>query len=875
MKRLNLLYTVLFMFMTVMVYAQPETSTSEAGKCYAKCMIPDQYETVTEDILVREASSRVDVVDAVYENMSEEVLAKEASTTISVTPATFETATENALSKEASTILAVRPATFETASEEVLTREAGRAVSISPATFETMSEKVLVKENTTGLRPVAAKFETVSEQVLLRPAFKQLTVVPATFEDVTEEVLVKEAYDVVTIVPAQYETVTEDVLEKEAYSTIMQLPAITDYDALMAMLDNGGSSYTISAAQARRAGIDTNEDVVRTFSEKELAALRSLKGTNATLRADANGNVYATMSEEVLAKQAYNTMTVIPAQYETITEEVLEKEAYTTMTVIPAQYETVTEEVLVKEASTRIEKRAARYETMEETIEVAPESTKWVKKRADANCLSADPNDCITWCLEEVPARFETITKRVRVGCDEGWTDNGDDCTRVVDVPAEYETRTYQKLVRAARTESTQVPAEYKTRTYQKLVSAARTESTPVAATNQTRTFEKLVMPAGTYTVTVPAKYTTRTYQKLVSGPTSKLETVPAVYETRTYKKMLTPATVQEVEVPAEYTSITMEKLSANAMAEETPCTQRMVLNNINFRSGSAELLSSSNSEIERLRQMLNEESSVTAKLVGHTDSQGGEAANQSLSQRRAKAVYDALVNAGISADRLSYEGMGESEPIATNATAEGRRQNRRTEFLTFGASADGDCHEYGNITYQKLTTDAAVEMTDVPAQYGTYSYERLASDATVETTEVPVEYTTTSYQKLSSDAAAATTEVPVSYTTRSYRKLASPASINTTEIPAEYTTVSKRKLVKAGGFTEWREVVCEALITADLYKRVQQALMDRGYDVGAAGADGIIGRSTKNAMVKFQKDNGLPVGQLDYETLKALGVRQ
>ena len=49
---------------------------------------------------------------------------------------------------------------------------------------------------------------------------------------------------------------------------------------------------------------------------------------------------------------------------------------------------------------------------------------------------------------------------------------------------------------------------------------------------------------------------------------------------------------------------------------------------------------------------------------------------------------------------------------------------------------------------------------------------------------------------------------------------------------------------------------------------------MTRGYEVGPAGADNILGSDTKSALVKFQKDNGLPVGALDFETLKALGVK-
>ena len=63
--------------------------------------------------------------------------------------------------------------------------------------------------------------------------------------------------------------------------------------------------------------------------------------------------------------------------------------------------------------------------------------------------------------------------------------------------------------------------------------------------------------------------------------------------------------------------------------------------------------------------------------------------------------------------------------------------------------------------------------------------------------------------------------------------------------------------------------VAFSLLVDGQLYKR-----MDKGYDVGSAGADGRVGTATKAALVKFQKDNGLPVGALDTETLRALGVR-
>ncbi len=74
-----------------------------------------------------------------------------------------------------------------------------------------------------------------------------------------------------------------------------------------------------------------------------------------------------------------------------------------------------------------------------------------------------------------------------------------------------------------------------------------------------------------------------------------------------------------------------------------------------------------------------------TLIATGHTDSIGTEAYNQGLSERRANAVKDYLVNKGVPADRIYTEGKGELSPVATNATREGRAQNRRVEIEIVG----------------------------------------------------------------------------------------------------------------------------------------------------------------------------------------------
>jgi outer membrane protein OmpA-like peptidoglycan-associated protein len=106
-----------------------------------------------------------------------------------------------------------------------------------------------------------------------------------------------------------------------------------------------------------------------------------------------------------------------------------------------------------------------------------------------------------------------------------------------------------------------------------------------------------------------------------------------------------------------------------------------VVLKNVFFETASATLLPASIAELERLKEMLNENKTLKIQINGHTDSEGADAYNLTLSTNRAKAVYDYLIQQSIPAIRLTYKGFGESQPIAPNTTPEGKRENRRTEF--------------------------------------------------------------------------------------------------------------------------------------------------------------------------------------------------
>ena len=79
---------------------------------------------------------------------------------------------------------------------------------------------------------------------------------------------------------------------------------------------------------------------------------------------------------------------------------------------------------------------------------------------------------------------------------------------------------------------------------------------------------------------------------------------------------------------------------------------------------------------------MLLENPAIRIRIVGHTDDVGSDRDNQILSEGRANSVRQAMIDRGIDATRIEFEGHGEKEPVATNKTEEGRAKNRRVEFM-------------------------------------------------------------------------------------------------------------------------------------------------------------------------------------------------
>ncbi len=110
----------------------------------------------------------------------------------------------------------------------------------------------------------------------------------------------------------------------------------------------------------------------------------------------------------------------------------------------------------------------------------------------------------------------------------------------------------------------------------------------------------------------------------------------------------------------------------------------RIVLRGVNFKSGKAILTSDSYVLLDKVIESLRDWPDVKIKITGHTDSVGGARGNQQLSYLRAKSVMRYMVQEGVDQSRLKAVGMGEDDPVASNATAAGRAENRRVEMERF-----------------------------------------------------------------------------------------------------------------------------------------------------------------------------------------------
>ena len=137
-----------------------------------------------------------------------------------------------------------------------------------------------------------------------------------------------------------------------------------------------------------------------------------------------------------------------------------------------------------------------------------------------------------------------------------------------------------------------------------------------------------------------------------------------------------------EIRLVAEAVDTVEEKESEPQATEAVPTVgETLTLREIYFQYDKTILLQQSYNELQRLLRLLEANPKMRIEIGGHTDSKGSVEYNQRLSEGRAKAVADYLIEHGINAKRLEFKGYGKSRPIDDNDSEEGRARNRRVEI--------------------------------------------------------------------------------------------------------------------------------------------------------------------------------------------------
>ena len=168
-------------------------------------------------------------------------------------------------------------------------------------------------------------------------------------------------------------------------------------------------------------------------------------------------------------------------------------------------------------------------------------------------------------------------------------------------------------------------------------------------------------------------------------------------------------------------------------------------------------------------------------------------------------------------------------------------------------------------------TTGELMCLVETPAVYKTVRKKVMVTPPTTRTIEIPAEYETVKKKVVLKPPTTRTIEIPAEYKTVKIKKLVTPPKEKRIAIPEEYQTITKTEQVTDGRM-EWQRVLCETNMSRDVIKQIQNALQGAGHD--PKYIDGVIGWRTTDAIKSYQKEKGLAVGGLTYETIKSLGIQ-
>lgn len=368
---------------------------AKPGECYAKVITPAKFATRSEEVVVQEASERIDTIPAKFELAEQTVVVKEASRRISVTPAVYGEEFEKVEVRPAETSWVLSGSAAAPASPgalEGIVRSGIELASVEPGTcfreyytepeYKTETTRVLTREGSEKIVVQPAEYETVDERVVVKEGFSRSVDVPATYRTETESVLVEPARSVwkkgrgpiekidnttgeimcLVEIPARYENLSKTVLDKPASTKTVDVPAV--YKTVKVRRLVKPATEIREVVEPEYTNITTRTKVADAgffWLKKGEKANDGSKASGRQVCLAEKSAEFRTIKKTVVKKPAETKIVEVPAQYETIKVNRLLAPASETRTPIPARTKTVTRQVQIEPS--RLEWRQILCET--------------------------------------------------------------------------------------------------------------------------------------------------------------------------------------------------------------------------------------------------------------------------------------------------------------------------------------------------------------------------------------------------------------------------------------------------------------------------------------------------------------------------------
>ena len=370
---------------------------AKPGECYARVVLPAQYETVEEQVMIKEPSEQIEIIPAEYGSKEEEIEVIPQIKKLTPVPATYEEVIETievkpairtwktSLNKKALPVSNTILSTVKQAGVDVDNAQPGDCYKeyFSARKFKTESEDILVRKDYNETEVVPAEFETVEQTVIVKPASKEIVEVPAVYAEVSEDVLVEAEKTVwkkgqnpaqklsgatgeimcLVKIPAKYKTITKRVLQTPATTKQVDIPAETKVIKVKKLLvDTHIKNIPMPA-------------LYETVEKTQLESEASFSWHNVNAEVDAGlkytGHQVCLTEEPAINKELTKIVLFTPASVE---EE-----------VVPSTKELVNTQVLVteeKEIKTPIE---AEYKMMKKRKKIAATHVGWQRILCQTN----------------------------------------------------------------------------------------------------------------------------------------------------------------------------------------------------------------------------------------------------------------------------------------------------------------------------------------------------------------------------------------------------------------------------------------------------------------------------------------------------------